>query len=199
MIKNYIWDFDGMLFDSYPHITSAFQKMMSEYGKEVNPITAKKLFEKKFSVAYDFYDVTQEQKKKFREYEHDVNLKPIAIPFKNTVKVLEELNKNGKKNYVYTHRGKSVFYYLEKYNLLNLFDEVITSQNAFPEKPSPAAINYLTDKYGLNNDETVMIGDREIDVLSGNNAGVLSCRYSRKPINTVADFLITDIAEVLKL
>ena len=32
MLKNYIWDFDGMLFNSYPHITAAFVKMMKDFG-----------------------------------------------------------------------------------------------------------------------------------------------------------------------
>ena len=49
MIENYIWDFDGMLFDSYPHITKAFQVMMEEYGRPVDFDEAKALFEITFA------------------------------------------------------------------------------------------------------------------------------------------------------
>ena len=65
-MKNYIWDFDGMLFDSYPHITSAFIKAMREFGTEPDYDEAKALLEITFAHCYEHYGVTDEQKEAFR-------------------------------------------------------------------------------------------------------------------------------------
>ena len=52
MIKNYIWDFDGMLFDSYPHITSAFLKALADFGIEADYDEAKAQLEISYATAY---------------------------------------------------------------------------------------------------------------------------------------------------
>lgn len=199
MIKNFIWDFDGMLFDSYPHITSAFLKMMSDYGMSADYNEAKALFEINFSAAYEHYNTTEEQKTVFRNYEHDFDFEPLAVPFENTVYTLKKIVENGGRNYLYTHRGESVYYYLKKYGVYDLFSDYVTSENAFPQKPAPDAVEYIVRHNNLKKDETVMIGDREIDVMSGKNAGVFGCLYSKTEKETSADFFITDIADILKI
>ena len=62
IMKNYIWDFDGMLFDSYPHITSAFIKALSESGKTADYDEAKALLEITYATAYEHYGGTEEEK-----------------------------------------------------------------------------------------------------------------------------------------
>ncbi len=83
-MQNYIWDFDGMLFDSYPHITSAFLKALRENGKEADYDEAKALLEITYATAYEHYNVSEEEKAAFREYEHNYALRPIALPFITT-------------------------------------------------------------------------------------------------------------------
>ena len=91
MLKNYIWDFDGMLFDSYPHITAAFEKMMKDNGVTVDYAETKRMLEISYATAYDYYQTTDEQKELFRKYEHDFDMEPIAVPFKNTVETLKKV------------------------------------------------------------------------------------------------------------
>ena len=197
-MQNYIWDFDGMLFDSYPHITSAFLKTLAQFGKDADYDEAKSLLEITFATAFERYDVTDEERAVFREHEHNYELKPIAVPFENTYKVLEELFNNGKKHFLYTHRGfESSQYYLKKYDMAKFFTAFVDSSMNFASKPAPDAVNYICDTYNLDRSETVMIGDREIDVLSGKNAGVYGCLFTKKEdIQSAADFIIKDISEV---
>ena len=199
-MQNYIWDFDGMLFDSYPHITSAFLKVLSENGKEADYDEAKALLEITYATAYERYNVTEEEKAAFRSHEHNYALRPIALPFENTVRTIEELFSRGKKHFLYTHRGKeSSQYYLEKHGLARFFTAFVDSSNGFPSKPAPDAINWICETYNLDKSETVMIGDREIDVLSGKNAGVYGCLFTKKEnVETAADFIIDDIIQVLE-
>lgn len=200
-MQNYIWDFDGMLFDSYPHITSAFLKALSEFGKNADYDEAKALLEITFAHAFEHYNVSEEEKALFREYEHDYQLRPIAVPFENTYKTLETLFNNGKKHFLYTHRGfETSQHYLEAYGMKKFFTAFVDSSMNFPSKPAPDAVNYICDTYGLNRSETVMIGDREIDVLSGKNAGTYGCLFTKKEkAKSSADFIVKDISEILKI
>lgn len=200
-MQNYIWDFDGMLFDSYPHITSAFLKALGEFGKEADYDEAKALLEITFAHAFEHYDVSEEEKTVFRKYEHDYNLRPIAVPFENTYKTLEALFNDGKKHFLYTHRGfETSQHYLEEYGMKKFFTAFVDSSMNFPSKPAPDAVNYICDTYGLDRSETVIIGDREIDVLSGKNAGTYGCLFTKKEnAESAADFVVKDILEVLDI
>ncbi len=200
-MQNYIWDFDGMLFDSYPHITSAFLKALGEFGKDADYDEAKALLEITFADAYEHYDVSNEEKEVFRKYEHDYGLRPIAVPFENTYTVLEALFNNEKKHFLYTHRGNETSqHYLEEYGMKKFFTAFVDSSMNFPSKPSPDAVNWICDTYGLDRSETVMIGDREIDVLSGKNAGTYGCLFTKKDdVQSAADFVIKDIIEILNI
>ncbi len=197
-MQNYIWDFDGMLFDSYPHITSAFLKTLVQFGKEADYDEAKSLLEITFATAFERYGVTDEERAVFREHEHNYELKPIAVPFENTYRVLEKLFNDGKKHFLYTHRGfESSQYYLKKYDMAKFFTAFVDSSMNFASKPAPDAVNYICETYNLDKSETVMIGDREIDVLSGKNAGVYGCLFTKKEnVQSAADFIIKDISEV---
>ena len=197
-MQNYIWDFDGMLFDSYPHITSAFLKTLAQFGKEADYDEAKSLLEITFATAFERYGVTDEERAVFREHEHNYELKPIAVPFENTYRVLEKLFNDGKKHFLYTHRGfESSQYYLKKYDMAKFFTAFVDSSMNFASKPAPDAVNYICSTYNLDKNETVMIGDREIDVLSGKNAGVYGCLFTKNEnVQSAADFIIRDISEV---
>ncbi len=201
IMKNYIWDFDGMLFDSYPHITSSFIKALAESGKDADYDEAKALLEITYATAFERYGVTEEEKERFRHHEHNYDLRPIAVPFENTYTTLEKLFNDGKKHFLYTHRGfESSQHYLEVYGMKKFFTAFVDSSMKFPSKPAPDAVNYICDTYGLDRSETVMIGDREIDVLSGKNAGCFGCLFTKKEKpETAADFVVNNIAQVLDI
>ena len=200
-MQNYIWDFDGMLFDSYPHITSAFLKALGDFGKEADYDEAKALLEITFAHAYEHYDVSDEEKAVFRNYEHNYSLRPIAVPFENTYETLETLFNNGKKHFLYTHRGfETSQHYLEIYGMKKFFTAFVDSSMNFPSKPAPDAVNWICDTYGLDRSKTVMIGDREIDVLSGKNAGTYGCLFTKKEnVESAANFIVKDIIEILNI
>jgi HAD superfamily hydrolase (TIGR01549 family) len=200
-MKNYIWDFDGMLFDSYPHITSAFLKMMRDFGKDADYDEAKTLLEITFADCFEHYGTTEEEKEVFRKYEHDYSLRPIAVPFENTVKTIKLLSERGCNHFLYTHRGNETSqHYLNECGIAEYFTAFVDSSNGFSAKPAPDAVEWICKEYNLDKSETVMIGDREIDVLSGKNAGVYGCLYTKKENpETAADFVVDDIIKILDI
>ena len=78
----------------------------------------------------------------------------------------------GGNNYLYTHRGESVFKAIKKENFDELFIDMVTSLDGFPPKPAPDALLYLIRKHSLDPKECVMVGDRMIDLNAGLYAGM---------------------------
>ncbi len=200
MFDNYIWDFDGTLCDSYPHITTAMQKMAKNHGIKGTYKEMKDALEIDYSTAYRVFNLTPEQIKEFRGYELDYSLEPLVVPFRMTETVLKAVVESGKKNYIYTHRAKeSTFYYLEKYGLLKYFSGAVTGDDGFPPKPAPDALLSLSEKFNLDRSRSLMIGDREIDVAAGVNAGMEGCLITVKTNVSVAKYIFPDVGDILTL
>ncbi len=70
---------------------------------------------------------------------------------------------------------------------------------AIRRKPDPAAFNAIIERHGLDRDATMAIGDREIDVLAGKAAGVVTCLFGRADAGVEADLAIADFRELARL
>lgn len=175
MFKNYLWDFDGTLFDSYPHMADSLILGLKELG--IEPDQEEVMREMKITVNYAVeyfekkYGIPHELKELYRKYEKAEPRVPVQ-PFPGVVELLKEINAHGGGNYLYTHRGLSSIEYLKKYDMETLFQDYITAQDKFPSKPAPNAILHLIEKNKLKKEVTVMVGDRDLDVDAGLNAGI---------------------------
>ena len=172
MITDFIWDFDGMLFDTYPHTTAA----LCEYHRRHNIIIDEKTaFERlKISIreAFRYFGVSDEGVREFYEIENDLGFAPHGVPYESVPEMLSFIHENGGRNYLYTHRDNVAVQYLEIYDLKKYFTDFVTREMDFPFKPSPDAVNYLIDKHSLQKESCLMLGDRPIDCGSGLNAGI---------------------------
>ena len=177
MIKNYIWDFDGMLFDTYPHTTAAFCETYRRKGTELD--TNEVFSHLKISLlhAYRVYETDEKTIEAFYEIENDLSFEPVAFPYEKIPEALKFIYENGGKNFLYTHRDRVAVEYLEKYGLSQYFEGFVTRENGFPLKPAGDAIEYICSEYALKKDETMMLGDRLIDIGSGKNAGIQTCLF----------------------
>jgi len=175
LFDHYLWDFDGTLFDSYPHVVGAFGHMMADRGRTFVYEEAMDAFKINFGVAKKNYGCTDEDWKLFRSYERDIDHPPVAPPFAGIPGLLAAIVANGGKNYLYTHRNRLSVTYLERAGLDHLFTGFVTSEDNFPAKPAPDAVLHLVNTFSMDKSRTVMIGDREIDVMAGINAGVSGC------------------------
>lgn len=198
-----IWDFDGTLFNSYPVMAGAFIDALSKRGiaEPVNTILsfmkismgdAVNHYKEKYQLGDDFFE------------HYDVLRKNAEIentkPFDGVAELCDMIYKRGGKNYLLTHRGESAIYFLEKYGMNENFAEAITSKQNFPRKPSPEAIIYLMEKYGFQRDEAIMIGDRDIDILSAKNAGIHTCYLMNENVQSdIAEININCLSELYRI
>ena len=207
-MKNFIWDFDGTLFDTYTHTVKILHQLMEEVGK---PCDYNVLFSKSrrsLGEAREYCKATDEEWAEFYRREGIIELEPIALPYEGTEQTLKMIISNGGKNYIYTHRDAVTFKYLKKYGWMEYFEGFVTNEHNFPHKPAPDALLYMIREFNLNPEETIMIGDREIDVLSGKNAGIHAClftegntdiQYIEQIKNTKADYVADNMSSFCNL
>jgi HAD superfamily hydrolase (TIGR01509 family) len=199
-LTNYIWDFDGTLFDTYPGMVEAAQKVLADYGhhpsiEEINFIMKKestKSLREKFGLSDEAFTPL------FHQYEKESG--KTAQPFPETKLVLTQLKEQGKKHFVLTHRlTQSTWDLLAQYDMADLFEEVVGLDKSFPRKPDPASLNYLIRTHKMEKEQTIMIGDRYLDVEAGKRAGVRTCLYDRDHFlgSADADWTVDDLREIL--
>ncbi len=204
MYKHFIWDFDGTLFDSYPPMVKAYQEALAEQDNHVSEEVILKHM--KISIRHltnyskEHYGIDVAFSQRFSELRKTYE-QALFEPYKEAVEAVQLIRNRGGRNYVYTHRGTSTHRYLEKYDLVKYFDEVVTDENNFALKPDPEGVLYILNKHHIDPKTALIIGDRELDIVSGQNAGIKGCFFSERPEYTcdVADYLITNHLDLLRL
>jgi len=199
-IKNFIWDFDGTIIDTYPRSTAILVETMREVGVEIDYDEIIVMLRDSFGKTRRYLNMSDELFDLFLKRACTLG-KPHPEPYKEIKEVLKKVVQNGGVNILYTHRDKSAIEYLELFDLLPLFKECITTESdCFALKPAPDVIEHLCKKHSLLKDETAMVGDREIDVLSGKNAGCHAILFDERNIytDTCADKKILNLCEILE-
>jgi len=171
LFTDYIWDFDGTLFDSYPDMALGFHRALTDLGIET-----------------DYDSVMREIKKSVgraaRYFTQGTGIAPSAVVahfqevradyhtslYPGAKEALLAIVRAGGRNFLYSHRDESAWASLRENGLEDAFSGGIISSDPFPAKPAPDAINHLVSTYAIDRSRAVMVGDRDIDLLAGFNA-----------------------------
>ena len=194
----YIWDFDGTLFDSYPHTAAAFEAILDRDGIPYEHQTVLSCLMVTYKTAREHFGMSDGQYKDFLALEPIYSRKPIPAPYPGACAVLRAITEAGGKNFLFTLRNDLARAYLRWYGMDKYFTGIVDSTMHFPSKPAPDAVEHICRSYKLDKDKTVMIGDREIDVLSGVNAGTDGCLFLSHPVedeSTAAQTTVCTMAE----
>lgn len=181
-MKNFIWDFDGTLFDTYPYTINCFCDAAEKVsGKRPEFLEIYKYMMQTIGHAFVVYkDILGDDTALRAEYNAIRKPGPETEgdPFPYAKELLEFVCGSGRRNFMFTHRVNDVYPFMDHWDMRKYFTRIVTLADGVKGKPSPEAIYLLINEYGLDPAETVMIGDREIDILSGRNAGVFSCHIT---------------------
>ena len=179
-MKNWIWDFDGTLFDSYPRMTRALLDALAEQG--AHPPWEEALVQIKISVRAAIRHYAQRHgldaeraMERYHWFEHHQTV-PLA-PYPGMRALCERHVAQGGAHYLYTHRNQTAMDALKAHGMERFFSDAITADDPFPHKPAPDALLHLIQKHRLAPSENVMIGDRDIDLLAAQNAGIAGCLF----------------------
>lgn len=180
MYDYFIFDFDGTLSDTYPVFTKAFLQVAEKYGVAADYQTAYDLLKistKAVLEHYHYFGLPAAQaREEFEEIYCQIaqdtqQLFPEARP------LLQYAVEKGKKCYIYTHSGQWVYGLLDRMQIREYVDFVLDCTYPFPRKPAPDGLNFICEKCNIDKSRALMIGDRDIDVLVGHNAGMASCLF----------------------
>jgi len=180
---HFFWDFDGTLFDSYPRMNRAMKKALKDVaGLEPDDETLAKLTKVTISHAARALapDLETEVMVSFHIHLKDEGVESI-LPYAGTKRILESVCEHGGCNYLYTHSDSITVEALKHYGMAHLFTDFITKETSkehgFKVKPAPDALLYMLDKHHLDPSSCVMVGDRDIDLLAGKNAGLAGAMF----------------------
>lgn len=206
-IRHFIWDFDGTLFDTYPIIIQNLQAALAAYGHSAPTAEIMRYMLDTIPAARDHYAdcfgiPRAALADAYAVHHRQATAALEAPPMPGVAQVLRTICAGGRHNYIFTHRRVSeTSAYLEKNDLDGCFREIVAPENGFAGKPAPDAVLYLMQKYHMAPAETVMVGDREIDLGSGRNAGVRTAHLvcALAPEQLACDWRLHNFAEMLAL
>ncbi|MCO8240788.1 HAD-IA family hydrolase [Streptococcus suis] len=178
MTPTFIWDLDGTLLDSYEAILAGIQETYEQYELPFNREEVRK-----YILRYSVKDLLVRDADKYGLDSDELNrVRATSLKEKNTqiplmtgaAEILDWTAQQGIQNFVYTHKSDNAFQVLEELGIAHHFTEILTSDSGFARKPSPEALLFLIEKYGLDKENTYYIGDRLLDVETAINAGIHS-------------------------
>lgn len=194
-----IWDFDGTLFDTYPLMARSLQRALLDEGKCVPLAEIRAHMAVSMSHTIQTYEreqgLTASTLERYRNYVYQEGMQG-AQPFAHVQEICARVVQQGGHNHLCTHRGASAIAYLEAHGLRDLFSVCVTAEDGFPRKPASDGVRHILACSGAPARCFVMIGDRELDVLAGQGAGIRACLYTngQEGVATHAEYVLKDFA-----
>jgi HAD superfamily hydrolase (TIGR01549 family) len=206
MIKAIIFDYDGVMVDSFPVAWEVY----SEIAKEIahpkwTSGELKKVFLNPWNDNYDSWKLTQEQRKKceliYRTKTIDLGKKVHIIP--GVKETLTELKKHYRLILGSGTYKAIILPRLKELGINHLFEQIIGLEDHHAAKPDPKILNLCIEKLKLPKKEVIHIADMVSDIAMGRAAGVktiivptYSWNAEEDIIKAQPDMLIKDLKEL---
>jgi HAD superfamily hydrolase (TIGR01509 family) len=201
MVQHLIWDVDGTLFDTYPPIAKAFQALRdlgaAASFDEIMRLAQISLDHCLTTLSNTYALAADRLEERFAQHYQTVSPEDQP-PFPGVREVCEYLRAQGGLNLIVTHRGRAgLEQLLAAHRLTDYFADMTSNDDAYPRKPDPAAFVALIEKHYLPHTATLGVGDRDIDILAAQTAGLRAALFGTNYGASTPDFVFTDYAALL--
>ncbi len=182
MYKACIFDLDGTLTDTLDSLTYSVNATLRELGlgqitptqcKEFVGSGARRLIEQSIQATGDPEASRIEEAMEAYGRIFKVHCTYHVAPYDGIVDMLKELKKEGVQLAVLSNKP-----HLQTQDVVATFFEegtfarVYGQQEGVPRKPDPAAVHMILEELGVSAEESLYIGDSDVDMLTGCAAGV---------------------------
>ena len=181
-IKLVIFDLDGTLIDSELDLAAAVNAMLRHYGRKELPLKvidtyigdgAPMLIRRALGDPSDG-NFLQDALNFFLLYYRDHKL-DNTVPYEGIKQALHQISNSERKLAVLTNKPvKASQGILAGLKLADSFFQVYGGNSFETKKPDPLGANTLMREAGAQPDETIMVGDSGVDILTARNAGLWS-------------------------
>jgi len=186
LYKLIIFDFDGTLMDTNDIIKESLNEASKRFrhceisDSEYEKILGKPLAQQMKDLSSDYCD---EMTAFYRQYYRENQTTRTEI-FDGVHDLLETLRKDGVKCAILTNKGRNGLEKgLDQYHLKSYFEYYLSAQDVEKAKPDPEGIHKICEYYGVDEKDTMMVGDSGHDIEAGKNAGVATCLVSWTILN----------------
>lgn len=206
-IKHICFDLDGTLMDSYPTIYNCTAKTLNDLNMHYVLNEA----EFKTRVGHHFREIFNDlnipvpdidnfidiYKKNYFEFIKDSKL------YDGIILLLEDCLSHGIKISLLTTKAQDqAEKIIDHFSLTKYFSLIMGRRDGFKIKPDPEPLAFICNELNILPDNTLIIGDTELDILCGKNAGTKTCavtygyRSKDELVKCKPDFIINHPGEL---
>lgn len=210
MYKLAIFDLDGTLLDTIEDLANACNYALKSHGYTTHEIYKYKTF-----VGDGVYklierilpegcrdEVTKEKLKgTFDEYYEEHNM-DCTKPYEGICEILDELRNSGIHTAVVSNKPNEFTKYLVDKMLGSSIELAYGQRTGIPTKPNPHTVEEVIEHFGIAKEECIYIGDTNVDILTGKNAGVKTIgvlwgfRSKEELASAGADYIVEAVREL---
>ena len=201
-IQCVIYDCDGVLFDSIEANTKLYNDLCGLVGRA--PLSKEEIKYVHTHTVYEtihlIFGQDNHLEKKALESIKQIDLREYLVYLKMEPYLLHMLNllkANGIMRAINTNRTTSMKHIMERFGLWPFFNMVVTALDVKNPKPHPESIEKIIQTLNLNKEETVFVGDSEVDQQTAKASGVKFIAYKTREISN--DAYIDDHLDLLNL
>jgi len=182
MIKVCIFDLDGTLTDTLASLVYSVNATLKEMG--LPGITdeqcqafvgngARRLLEESLNAAGDIGHTRIEEAMEIYKRIFDINCTYQVKPYEGIMELLKILKAREVKTSVLSNKphGQTIKVVKEVIGE-QWIDWIQGQQESVARKPDPEAVHMILDRFGVKKEEALYIGDSEVDIKTGHNAGL---------------------------
>ncbi len=207
-IKHICFDLDGTLIDSYQTILKTTIKTLQHL--KINEPIAESEFRTR--IGHHFINIFNDLSIAVPDIEEFIDIYKgyyfdfidSSLIYPGVTEVLHQLKNNDFKISLLTTKGQDqADKIIDHFDLRKFFDYIMGRRPDIEIKPSPQPLHFICNELRIEEHKTLLIGDTEIDIECGKNAGALSCAVtygyrSEKLLKAEnPDFIINKIDDLL--
>jgi len=192
MVKAVLFDMDGVLVDSLDAWFKLFNRTLKHFGKD--EFTWEHFMDKVWGGpierdAEEFFGRSVEEIISFYYDNFDFFKKNLKL-FPHTKETLKELKNSGLKLGLVTNTPRKQADKLLAYlKLKEYFDVIVGGDEVKNGKPAPDIVLEACKRLDVDVKDVLLVGDTEMDILSGRNAGCVSIGFKMDGDERIDDLL----------